>query len=648
MATTSSIFTGSSAYSTDFQNLIDRAQSIASLPIKQLESDKTALSDQATALSGLDTKFEAVQTAIDSLSKALSGSSYQADVSDDSKLTASLSDGAVEGSYKVDVVDAGAYATSMTAGSWIAPSGAARPYRLSLGDATYAFTPADNSAASVASAINSKYGDLVRATVVNVGGAQPDYRISLQAVALGDRKPALLTGPEAPTSLQTQQTCGSDTRAASRTAQSWNGDPGLTFQLSLRGQLYSLTPADNTAQGVADAINAAYADKVTATVADVGADGAPDYRIELVAAGPGDARPDILAGDGVSGPTSVQTQTATGSDTVAVSQSAASFNTDAGPTLKYQLSFGGVAYNLSPSDNSASAIVSDINAKYGDKVTAGVVDLGSASAHDYRITLTARAPGDWKPDVLVSGVDLQQQQTTGSLAHYIVNDSGKDVSSSTRSITIATGINVSLLAKDSGTPVTITIVRPTSGISEALSQFTDAYNNVVDELDKQRAADGALSGQSLARTLSQTLSGLTAYAGTGGLSLADLGVELDKTGHLTFQSFTLIAADLSDSSAVTAFLGSTTSGFLKTANDALTQIRDENSGFLSQARTATDDQIEALAGTIEEKQARVDEQIERLREQMAAADSLIASMQQQYSYMSSMIAAMKSASEQYQ
>jgi flagellar hook-associated protein 2 len=44
------------------------------------------------------------------------------------------------------------------------------------------FTPADNSAASVAAAINAQHGDQVTASVIDLGtGGNPDYRISLQS-----------------------------------------------------------------------------------------------------------------------------------------------------------------------------------------------------------------------------------------------------------------------------------------------------------------------------------------------------------------------------------------------------------------------------------------------------------------------------------
>src|SRR5262249_54545459 len=93
----SAIFNGRSTFSQDFQTRIPRATAIASLPITQLNSDKTALNDQTTALTGLDTKFQALQTAVQRISDALSGSAFQADVSDDQKLSVNLSSGATEG-----------------------------------------------------------------------------------------------------------------------------------------------------------------------------------------------------------------------------------------------------------------------------------------------------------------------------------------------------------------------------------------------------------------------------------------------------------------------------------------------------------------------------------------------------------------------
>jgi hypothetical protein len=75
MATTG-VFTGSSNFSADFQNVISRATAIASLPINLLNADKTNLTGQADALTGIDGKFKALQKAVQGIADSLTGSSF--------------------------------------------------------------------------------------------------------------------------------------------------------------------------------------------------------------------------------------------------------------------------------------------------------------------------------------------------------------------------------------------------------------------------------------------------------------------------------------------------------------------------------------------------------------------------------------------
>jgi flagellar capping protein FliD len=206
-SSSSGIFTGSSSYSQDFQNVITRAVSIASLPIAQMTSDQTALSNASNELTKIDQKFTSLQSALDGVSQALS-SSFDTQVSDDSVLTASVGSGAVEGNYSILVSDPGAYSTMMTK-AWSAADGDPRTYQLVIGSDSYAVTPADNSATSVAAAINRSYGDKVHATVVNVGSADaPSHRLSLQSVDLTRDLLDLEDG----VSLKDQQTAGKPAR----------------------------------------------------------------------------------------------------------------------------------------------------------------------------------------------------------------------------------------------------------------------------------------------------------------------------------------------------------------------------------------------------------------------------------------------------
>ncbi len=443
MATaTSAFFTGSSGFSQDLQSVASRAVDIASLPMMQMKSDLAALQDQQKAMSGLDMKFAALQAAVAGVSSALGGSSYMAEVSDESLVGATVTDGAVEGIYSIKVLDAGAYTTAMTSSAW-KPSEGLHKYQVQIGNAKYDLSPANNNAEAVAAAINAKVGDKVRAIAMNVSNSDtPEYRISLQATSLG-----------------------------------------------------------NTAVAILD-----------------------------------------------------------------------------------------------------------------------------------------------------NGVAVPQDQTLGSSASYIVNNSGKTVTSNSRSVAVANGLTLTLKAGNPNKTVNVTLTRSTSALSEALQAFATAYNDTVAALDAQQAdAGGALSGQSLVRTLQQSLASLATYQSDSGFSgITELGFDLSKEGTLTFNPLLLMSADIRNSAGVTAFFGSATGGgFLKFASAALDGVESAASGTLKLAESATAAQITDTNGQIADQQAQVDQLHQQLLEKLSAADAAISTMEQQYSYLSSMFQAMQNASQQY-
>ena len=442
---TNTIFTGSSQYSQDFQNVITRAVNIASLPITQLNTSLASLQGQSSALAGLDSKFASLQSAIQGIQNGIGGTSYYSTLSKDSVVSVNLSDGAVEGSYTVKVVDAGAYQTSMTTTAWNNAPGSPKTYELWIGAQTdpnnkIDITPADNTAQSVATAINAAAGSKVRAVAVNVGSADdPDWRISMQATTLG-------------------------------------------------------------------------------------------------------------------------------------------------------------------------------------KVPLDIVDGGNSL----------------------------QTQTDGRQAQYEVNNSGKTVTSTTRSVEIATGIRVNLLASSTDA-VTINVNRSSAALSRALTDFANAYNSVVDGLDQQRGdSKGALSGNSILYQLTNVLSGVATYSQSGSefTGLRDVGLELGSDGHLTFNSATFAAADQTNPAGMVTFLGRTTSGgFLKAASDLMTSVEDSSAGILKNLETSIAQQITHTSELVSTKQQQVDQLQERLQRQMAAADAAIASMEQRYNYISGMFEAMQTAAK---
>jgi len=196
---TNSIFSGNSRYSIDFQQIIDRAVAIASLPMAQMQNEKNALSAQSTALNALDTRFTSLQSAIVGLGSA--AGSYSTSVSDGTVASASVTSGALEGAYSVQVIGIGSYTNAMSKDGLTAVSDPASgsissspSFTLTAGGVEYDLTPAANTLTALAEAINASGAD-VQATIVNIGpSSAPDYRLSIRSTKLGDTSVQLNDG----------------------------------------------------------------------------------------------------------------------------------------------------------------------------------------------------------------------------------------------------------------------------------------------------------------------------------------------------------------------------------------------------------------------------------------------------------------------
>jgi flagellar hook-associated protein 2 len=179
-------FNGTSQYAGDLQAVITNAENTASAPIAAMQSEQTTLTNQSQYVTNtLDADFTKLQGAIQGIQTALGASSMSADVSDPTAIGATVGDGATPGNYSILVNNLGAYSTTLT-NTWTGTSsGSPDAYVLSIGSQTYNITPTDNSATSVASAINSQSDGLVQATVVNLGSnSSPSYSLSLQSTNL--------------------------------------------------------------------------------------------------------------------------------------------------------------------------------------------------------------------------------------------------------------------------------------------------------------------------------------------------------------------------------------------------------------------------------------------------------------------------------
>lgn len=219
---------------------------------------------------------------------------------------------------------------------------------------------------------------------------------------------------------------------------------------------------------------------------------------------------------------------------------------------------------IDPSSNTLSGIRDAINsAKIG--VTASIVNDGSASP--YRLVLTSTATGvsnslkiSVAGDAALSNLLSQNPAGSQALTENITAQNSQfkvdGIAVSKPSNTVADvigGVTLNLSGKSAaGITTNVTVTRDSAAISNAVTQFVNAYNQISQTLTDVSAYNPAtkqaavLNGDSSIRAIqSQIRSVLNAPIGGGNSAytlLSQVGVSLQKTGQLTLDTTKLQAA----------------------------------------------------------------------------------------------------------
>ena len=194
MSSTNPIFSGTSTFSSDFTQVINRAVAIASLPITGLNSNKATLTDEQSALSGLSASFSSLQTAIAAIGTSVGSGNFAVSYSEDTVASAKAGEGALLGTYSLEIVDPGSQAragsTATVAAQATQSISSSTLFTLVANGQTYSNImppPGSNTLTSLVSAINTATQGAVQATIVNVGTkSQPNYQLSIQNTAYGE------------------------------------------------------------------------------------------------------------------------------------------------------------------------------------------------------------------------------------------------------------------------------------------------------------------------------------------------------------------------------------------------------------------------------------------------------------------------------
>ena len=311
----------------------------------------------------------------------------------------------------------------------------------------------------------------------------------------------------------------------------------------------------------------------------------------------------------------------------------------------FTLTVNGATTTINPDSNTLASLAQAINAASAG-VQASVINTGG-STPQYQLVLRSTELGPDTIQLNDGSQDLLDKLTTGGLATYDVNGLGASIQSNSRTVTLAPGLTINLLrATPSGQPVTVTVSRDASSASTAVSNFVTAYNAVHTELETQVGQKGGpLQGQNIVYQLFNSLSQIALYSGSSGAvrTLADMGVTLDDTGQLTFDS-SKFKSDSVD--ALQNFLGgASTGGFLQAATNALNGVEDTTSGSLKMAIKDLNGQITNQNDQISTEDQKIIDLQNSVTQQIAAADALIASIESQKTYMTGLFQSMMYSNE---
>jgi flagellar hook-associated protein 2 len=299
----------------------------------------------------------------------------------------------------------------------------------------------------------------------------------------------------------------------------------------------------------------------------------------------------------------------------------------------FTLTVDNTPVTITPAANTLSSLADAINSS-GANVTATIVNLGSPSAPNYQLSLQSTKLGTIALQLNDGSNDLMGALAAGSVAQYQINGQpATPISSDSSTVTIAPGVTVDLLESGDST---VTVAQSSQAQANALSSFATAYNAAVDELNVNRGqGGGALTGDALIYTLSQSLRDISSFTGGSGSvqNITDVGLTFDKNGHLNFDQTVFTNAVAAHPGDMSAFLGSpTTGGFLKDATDTMNGLGDPTNGVLettiASAQTAIDNQNQKIS----DEQDRITALTTSLTSRIDAADALIASLEQQQTY----------------
>ena len=333
---------------------------------------------------------------------------------------------------------------------------------------------------------------------------------------------------------------------------------------------------------------------------------------------------------------------------------ATSSSTPVSSTGTVQLTIGTTVKNipLAAGQNNLNGLRDAINA-LGLGVTASVLTTGTGANSNY-LSVSATASGQTTLKLVddPGGANTALLSSVNQGANTVFNLNGLPISSpSTEINNVVPGLSLSIHNTTSaGQTVSISLDTDRSQLSTALQDLVTKYNAVADQVNAQIGPNaGLLSGNNVILQTREAMQSLMNYSGGSGSvqSLAALGIELDRSGKMSFNSSTFDALSDNQISDGISFLGSATTGLGSMASN-FTQISDPNTGMIQNLLNTYDASDLRITDQISSMNDRINSMQAALQSKLQAADTLLASLASQQNILTSSIQSLNFASYGYQ
>lgn len=301
-------------------------------------------------------------------------------------------------------------------------------------------------------------------------------------------------------------------------------------------------------------------------------------------------------------------------------------------TLQLVVGSNSYTINLTPDQNNLVGLQNAINA-LGGGVSANILTTGTGATPNY-LSISANSTGATTlqlfDDPTGANTNLLTSNNQGSDASFKLN--GLQVTSSTNTVNnVVPGLTFTIIAPTSGSETaTLTLGSDSSQLTNGIQTFVNAYNALQQQLQGQvGTSGGALNGDFLLRQIQQDLRSLTTYTGTGNIkSLSGLGISLDSTGKMSFDSSTIASFTSTQLSDAFQFFGSATTGFGALAG-SFTELTDPVSGLITIQQQSYSTADQRLQSQIKQLSDQINTMQSNLLQQLEAADAVVAGLESQ-------------------